>query len=70
MIHTKFDKLKQRKQSIDESIVSYYDDVVNLCREIDPNMSERVTIQYLISGLHPRLKREISRHEPSMKKTR
>ena len=31
-------------------------------------MSEKVIIQYLISGLHPRLKREISRHEPSMKK--
>lgn len=68
IVYTKFDKLKQRKQSNDETIVSYFDDVINLCREIDANMSERIIIQYLISGLHPRLKREVSRHESSMKK--
>ena len=36
MIHKKFDKLKQRKQLSDETVVSYYDDGVTLCREIDP----------------------------------
>src|SRR5271163_1405983 len=37
LIHKKFDKLKQRKQLHDEPMTSYLDDVVNLCREIDPN---------------------------------
>lgn len=66
MIHRKFDKLKQRKQLSDETVVSYYDDVVNLCREIDPRMSEKMMIQHLISGLDPNFKKEISRHESSM----
>ncbi|CAF3276016.1 unnamed protein product, partial [Rotaria sp. Silwood2] len=34
MMHTKFDKLQQRKQLHDEPITSYFDDVINLCREI------------------------------------
>ncbi|CAF3645571.1 unnamed protein product [Rotaria socialis] len=38
MIHKKFDLLKQRKQLHDEHVTSYFDDVVNLCKEIDPQI--------------------------------
>ncbi|CAF4753542.1 unnamed protein product, partial [Rotaria sp. Silwood2] len=46
MVHKKFDTLKQRKQLHDEPVTSYFDDVVNLCNEIDPTMSEQIIIQH------------------------
>jgi hypothetical protein len=67
IIHKKFDKLKQRKQLQDESVTSYYDDVVNLCREIDANMSDQMIIQHLMSGINPDFRKELSRHEAAMK---
>ncbi|CAF3315199.1 unnamed protein product [Rotaria sp. Silwood2] len=66
MIHKKFDTLKQRKQLYDEPVTSYFDDVVNLCREIDPAMSEQIIIQHLMSGVNPDFKKELSRRESSM----
>jgi hypothetical protein len=65
-IHKKFDKLQQRKQLHDEPVTSYLDEVVNLCREIDANMSETMIIQHLMSGINPELKKELSRWESSM----
>ncbi|CAF2776166.1 unnamed protein product [Rotaria sp. Silwood2] len=66
MIHKKFDLLKQRKQLHDEPVTSYFDDVVNLCNEIDPTMSEQIIIQHLISGINPNFKKELSRRESSI----
>jgi hypothetical protein len=37
-------EIKQSKQSQDESVTLYYDKVVNLCRKIDPNMSNQIII--------------------------
>src|SRR2546430_34082 len=59
-------KLQQREQLIDESVTSCADDIINLCREIDPNMSDPIIIQYLMSGLNPEFKKELSRRELSM----
>jgi len=66
LIHQKFDKLKKRKQLQEESVTSYFDDVVNLCREIDSNMSDPIIIQHLMSGINPEFKKELSRRESSM----
>ncbi|CAF4711414.1 unnamed protein product, partial [Rotaria sp. Silwood2] len=66
IINKKFDKLKQRTQSQDEPITSYCDDIINLCREIDSNMSEQVIIQHLMSGINPEFKRQLSRRESCM----
>ena len=66
MLHDKFNRLKQRKPLPDELVTSYIDDVVNLCREVDPNMSEQIIIQHLMSGLNSYLKKEISRRESCM----
>ncbi|CAF4587004.1 unnamed protein product, partial [Rotaria sp. Silwood2] len=63
MIHKKFDQLKQRKQLHNEPVTAYIDDVINLCREIDPAMSDSIIIQHLMSGINPDFKKEISRHE-------
>ena len=60
MTHKEFDKLKQRKQSHGEFVTFYIDDVVNLCREINPNMSDSIIIQHLMSGLNPDFRKEMS----------
>jgi hypothetical protein len=66
MIQKKFDKLKERKQLSDESIISYIDDVTTLCREIDSTMSDLIIIQYLMSGLQPDLRKELSRRQSTL----
>ena len=64
--HKKFDKLQQRKQSHDESVTSYFDDVVNLCYEIDPKMSDSMIIQHLMRGINANFRKELSRRESSI----
>ncbi|CAF1327080.1 unnamed protein product [Rotaria sordida] len=64
--HKKFDTLKQRKQLPDEPITSFFDDIINLCREIDSNMSEKIIIQYLMSGINSDFRKELLRHESSI----
>ena len=66
LIQKKFDALKRRKQQRDEPITAYYDDILNLCREIDPAMSEQMIIQHLMSGVNSELKKELSRREAQM----
>ncbi|CAF3320149.1 unnamed protein product [Rotaria socialis] len=66
MIHKKFDLLKQRKQLHDEPVTSYFDDVVNLCKEIYPQMSELMMIKHLMSGIHPEFQKELSRRESTL----
>lgn len=66
IIHKKFDKLKQRTQLLDESVTSYIDDVINLCRDIDPNMSDSIIIQHLMSGINPEFRKELSRRQSCM----
>ena len=62
----KFDTLKARKQSQGEPVTSYTDEVVELCREVDPTMSDMMIIQYLMSGLNPNFKKELSRRDSSI----
>ncbi|CAF4655189.1 unnamed protein product, partial [Rotaria sp. Silwood1] len=64
--HKKFDTLKQRQQLPDEPITSYFDDIINLCLEIDSNMSEKIIIQCLMSGINPEFRKELSRRESSI----
>ncbi|CAF1415622.1 unnamed protein product [Rotaria sordida] len=64
--HKKFDTLKQRKQLPDEPITSFFDDIINLCREIDSNMSEKIIIKYLMSGINPDFRKELLRRESSI----
>jgi hypothetical protein len=66
IVHTKFEKLKRRKQRTDESITFYFDDIVDLCRDIDTKMSDKMIIQHLLSGLNPDFKKELSRRQPTI----
>ena len=64
-IHKKVAELKQRKQSRNEPVTSYLDDVMDLCREIDSTMSDSMIIKYMLSGIIPELQMELSRREAS-----
>lgn len=66
ILHTKFEKLKRRKQQPDESITVYFDEIVDLCREIDSGMSDSMIIQHLMSGLNSDFKKELSRRRSTI----
>ncbi|KZS02853.1 Uncharacterized protein APZ42_034557 [Daphnia magna] len=48
-----------RKQGIDESGVEYFYDVIDLCRRVDPGMTEEAKVDYLFRGLNPTLVKKI-----------
>lgn len=56
-----FEQLKQRKQRPDESITSYYDDIIKLCHDYDPGMSQKLMISWLENGIKESLKIPIKR---------
>ncbi|CAF5033360.1 unnamed protein product, partial [Rotaria sp. Silwood1] len=56
-----FEQLKERKQKSDETITSYYDAVIKLCREYDSSMSQKMMISWLGNGIKDSLKTQIKR---------
>ncbi len=66
MISAKFDKLSQRKQKYDESVTVYSDEIITLCREVDPKMPDTIIIQHLMKGINPEFRKELTRHQPAM----
>ncbi|CAF1170021.1 unnamed protein product [Didymodactylos carnosus] len=56
-----FEQLKERKQQSDETITSYYDAIIKLCREYDPSMSQRMMISWIENGVKDSLKIQIKR---------
>ncbi|CAF1330928.1 unnamed protein product [Didymodactylos carnosus] len=63
----KFSTLKGRKQTRGESTIDYYDNVRELCLDIDSAMSEPTMIQHIMSGLDPEIKIESLRVENELK---
>jgi hypothetical protein len=66
IISTKFDKLSQRKQQYDESITTYFDDIITLCREVDPKMPDAIIIQHLMKGINPEFRKELTRRQTTI----
>ncbi|CAM2729004.1 unnamed protein product [Rotaria socialis] len=56
-----FEQLKDRKQKLDETITSYYDALIKLCREYDSTMSQKMMISWLQNGIKDSLKTHIKR---------
>jgi hypothetical protein len=46
-------RLRSRKQGSIEPATAYFYDVVDLCRIVNPNMSEQLKLEYLFRGLQP-----------------
>ena len=59
----KFLKLTRRTQQPDESITDYFDEIVDLCREIEPEMSDSIIIRHLMNGINLNLQKELSRRQ-------
>ena len=52
-------RLRNRKQGINEPAAEYYYEVINLCRLMDPNMTEEAKLHHLYEGLKPTLVEKI-----------
>jgi hypothetical protein len=59
-----FEQLRCYKQTINQSITQYYDKVMELCRRIDPSMSDAMKLQYLMAGVKESLKLHIALRDP------
>jgi hypothetical protein len=59
-----FEQLKRYKQSINQSVTQYYDKVMELCKRIDPVMSDSMKLQYLMAGVKESLRTHIALHDP------
>ena len=56
-----FEQLKERKQKPDETITSYHDDIIKLCREYDTTMSQKMMISWMENGIKDGLRIPIKR---------
>ena len=61
---TAFEKLKQYQQSIHQSANQYYNTMIKLMKQADPEMNETTKVQYLMNGLRPSLSTETRRNYP------
>ena len=59
-----FEKLKQYQQSIHQSVNQYYNMMIKLMKQADPEMNETTRVQYLMNGLRPSLSTETRRNYP------
>ncbi|CAF1521775.1 unnamed protein product [Didymodactylos carnosus] len=57
-------QLGQRHQGFDETVMHYYNDMMELFDVIDNRMSDSLKVSYLKSGLKLSLKKEVSRKNP------
>lgn len=58
-------KLEKRYQVLDESVMEYHYDKLQLCLQADPNMSPSMIIHYLIKGLNDHLIPHFIRRHPT-----
>ncbi|KZS05277.1 TE: Gypsy retrotransposon integrase 1-like protein [Daphnia magna] len=52
-------RLRIRTQGVNEPTIRYYYEILNLCRLVDPNMSETHQLEHLFRGIQPTLFRKI-----------
>jgi hypothetical protein len=57
-------KLMNRRQGNDESVQSYYYDILALCARFNPDMQEDEKILYLLRGLKPSMQQQIIMNDP------
>ncbi|CAF4433165.1 unnamed protein product [Rotaria magnacalcarata] len=54
-------QLKERKQQPGETLIAYYDDIRDLCKQVDNNIPLNIIVDYLQDGLRHELKIHIKR---------
>jgi hypothetical protein len=58
-------KLMNRRQGNDESVQSYYYDILALCARLNPDMREEEKILYLLRGLRPSIQQHVIMSDPN-----
>lgn len=59
-----FEQLRNYKQTINQSVIQYYEKIIELCQRVDPDMSDTMKLQYLMTGVRDSLKIHIVLHDP------
>ena len=54
-------KLKTRQQQPGESLSRFYDDIIELCKQVDKNMPMHMIVDYLLDGVRADLRLHIKR---------
>ena len=60
-----FKKLESYTQSTSQSIRNYYNEVLKLCNEADPAMTEATKLKHLLSKAKPTIQFEVRRNKPT-----
>ncbi|CAF1367668.1 unnamed protein product [Didymodactylos carnosus] len=60
-----FQKLKQYHQTVNQSVIQYYAEMMKVIKQADPDMNESTKVQYLMNGLRPSLSIETRRNYPT-----
>jgi hypothetical protein len=58
-------RLKERKQEPEESTIEFIYDMLDLCRKVDPNMSEAAKLSHMWRGLKPSLTEKLWSLKPA-----
>ncbi|CAF5038378.1 unnamed protein product, partial [Rotaria sp. Silwood1] len=59
-----FEQLKWYKQPVNQSIMQYYDKIIELCKKIDPAMPDSLKLKYLMAGIRESLKLHVALQDP------
>lgn len=59
-----FEQLKWYKQTINQSVTQYYDQVMELCKKVDPIMPDSMKLKYLMGGIKESLKTHVALQDP------
>ncbi|CAF1538974.1 unnamed protein product, partial [Didymodactylos carnosus] len=59
-----FQRLKNYQQTNNQTVKQYYTEVIKLCREADPKMSEQIKLQHLLDNLKPSIKLKVIEKNP------
>ncbi|CAF4227808.1 unnamed protein product, partial [Didymodactylos carnosus] len=57
-------QLQSRRQGLQESVMHYYNDILQLCETMDSQMTDQSKLIYLLQGLKLSLHKEVARQEP------
>lgn len=59
-----FEQLRSYKQTVNQSVIQYYEKIIELCKKVDSNMSDTMTLQYLTAGMKDSMKLHMGLHDP------
>ncbi|CAF4035494.1 unnamed protein product, partial [Didymodactylos carnosus] len=57
-------QLQSRRQGLQESVMHYYNEILQLCETMDSQMTDQSKLIYLLQGLKLSLQKEVARQEP------